>query len=102
MSAFKTKKEQSVSKTKIANPHFSSLYLSLTLTLLMAIDLLDGAEESNLHTEKKYQKDAKIGEGTYAIVYRGKILLNCHQAKWVLLTHCILFSLKEDVSRTDE
>lgn len=32
----------------------------------------DGADESNLHTEKKYQKDAKIGEGTYAVVYQGK------------------------------
>ncbi|KAG2186858.1 hypothetical protein INT44_003085 [Umbelopsis vinacea] len=31
----------------------------------------EGADESNLHTEKKYQKDAKIGEGTYAVVYQG-------------------------------
>jgi cyclin-dependent kinase 7 len=33
----------------------------------------EGADESNLHTEKKYQKDAKIGEGTYAVVYQGRI-----------------------------
>lgn len=32
----------------------------------------EGADESNLHTEKKYQKDAKIGEGTYAVVYQGR------------------------------
>jgi hypothetical protein len=92
MRGLKQKKSNHL-ENKNANPHFSSFYISLTLTLLMAIDLLDGAEESNLHTEKKYQKDAKIGEGTYAIVYRGKIYLISHQAQWVLLTQCILFSL---------
>ncbi|KAI7867739.1 kinase-like domain-containing protein [Spinellus fusiger] len=39
----------------------------------MAIENED-ADEINLHTEKKYQKDMKIGEGTYAVVYRGKQL----------------------------
>lgn len=31
----------------------------------------DDAEEVNIHTEKKYIKDAKVGEGTYAVVYSG-------------------------------
>ncbi|KAI9483516.1 MAG: kinase-like domain-containing protein [Benjaminiella poitrasii] len=31
----------------------------------------DDAEKYNVHTEKKYLKDAKVGEGTYAVVYRG-------------------------------
>ncbi|KAI7908060.1 kinase-like domain-containing protein [Cokeromyces recurvatus] len=31
----------------------------------------DDAEEYNTHAEKKYVKDAKVGEGTYAVVYRG-------------------------------
>lgn len=30
------------------------------------------ADERNLSTEKKYQKTAKVGEGTYAVVYKGK------------------------------
>ncbi|CAO3592322.1 unnamed protein product [Absidia cylindrospora] len=42
----------------------------------MAIDHEEVAEESNLHTEKRYQKDAKIGEGTYAVVYRGRRIAN--------------------------
>lgn len=32
----------------------------------------DDAEEVNVITERKYQKDAKVGEGTYAVVYKGK------------------------------
>ncbi|KAI8074691.1 kinase-like domain-containing protein [Gongronella butleri] len=36
------------------------------------LDHIDIAEEANLHVEKKYQKDAKIGEGTYAVVYRAR------------------------------
>ncbi|KAL0090341.1 kinase-like domain-containing protein [Phycomyces blakesleeanus] len=36
----------------------------------MALENED-ADEINLHTEKKYQKDLKVGEGTYAVVYRG-------------------------------
>jgi hypothetical protein len=32
----------------------------------------DDAEEVNIHTERKYVKDAKVGEGTYAVVYSGK------------------------------
>lgn len=32
----------------------------------------DDAEEVNIHVEKKYVKDAKVGEGTYAVVYSGK------------------------------
>ncbi|KAI9274537.1 kinase-like domain-containing protein [Phascolomyces articulosus] len=31
----------------------------------------EDADGSNLNTEKKYQKTAKVGEGTYAVVYRG-------------------------------
>ncbi|CAO3618707.1 unnamed protein product [Mucor fragilis] len=31
----------------------------------------DDAEEVNLNTENKYVKDAKVGEGTYAVVYSG-------------------------------
>ncbi|KAG0169726.1 TFIIH complex serine/threonine-protein kinase subunit kin28 [Apophysomyces sp. BC1034] len=31
----------------------------------------EAADESNLYIEKKYQKDAKVGEGTFAVVYRG-------------------------------
>ncbi|CAO3611573.1 unnamed protein product [Mucor hiemalis] len=31
----------------------------------------DDAEEVNVQTEKKYIKDAKVGEGTYAVVYSG-------------------------------
>ncbi|KAI8350134.1 kinase-like domain-containing protein [Blakeslea trispora] len=32
----------------------------------------DDAEETNTHTEQKYTKDAKVGEGTYAVVYSGR------------------------------
>ncbi|OZJ06775.1 hypothetical protein BZG36_00423 [Bifiguratus adelaidae] len=32
----------------------------------------EDADESNLQTESKYQKDRKIGEGTYAVVYEGR------------------------------
>lgn len=32
----------------------------------------EDADANNLKTEKKYQKTAKVGEGTYAVVYRGK------------------------------
>ncbi|KAI8353305.1 kinase-like domain-containing protein [Choanephora cucurbitarum] len=32
----------------------------------------DDAEETNIHTEQKYIKDAKVGEGTYAVVYSGR------------------------------
>ncbi|KAI7856111.1 kinase-like domain-containing protein [Circinella umbellata] len=31
----------------------------------------EDADKSNLNTEKKYQKTAKVGEGAYAVVYRG-------------------------------
>ncbi|KAK4519378.1 uncharacterized protein ATC70_009613 [Mucor velutinosus] len=31
----------------------------------------DDAEEVNINTENKYVKDAKVGEGTYAVVYSG-------------------------------
>ncbi|CDS13810.1 hypothetical protein LRAMOSA05984 [Lichtheimia ramosa] len=31
----------------------------------------EDADANNLKTEKKYQKTAKVGEGTYAVVYRG-------------------------------
>ncbi|RUP02436.1 hypothetical protein BC936DRAFT_140633 [Jimgerdemannia flammicorona] len=34
----------------------------------------EDADESNLHTERKYLKNAKIGEGTYAVVYDGIIV----------------------------
>ncbi|CAO3611471.1 unnamed protein product [Cunninghamella blakesleeana] len=37
----------------------------------MVAENIEIAEKSNLITEKKYRKDAKIGEGTYAVVYRG-------------------------------
>ncbi|CAO3633386.1 unnamed protein product [Cunninghamella echinulata] len=37
----------------------------------MVVENVEIAEKSNLLTEKKYRKDAKIGEGTYAVVYRG-------------------------------
>lgn len=36
----------------------------------------DDAEEVNLNTENKYVKDAKVGEGTYAVVYSGTY--SCH------------------------
>jgi hypothetical protein len=32
----------------------------------------DDAEEVNANTENRYIKDAKVGEGTYAVVYSGK------------------------------
>lgn len=32
----------------------------------------DDAEEVNANTEHRYIKDAKVGEGTYAVVYSGK------------------------------
>lgn len=32
----------------------------------------DDAEEVNVQVERKYVKDAKVGEGTYAVVYSGK------------------------------
>lgn len=32
----------------------------------------EDADDINRHTEKKYQKTAKVGEGTYAVVYRGE------------------------------
>ena len=35
----------------------------------------EDADGSNFNTEKKYQKTAKVGEGTYAVVYRGKCRL---------------------------
>ncbi|KAI7892982.1 kinase-like domain-containing protein [Mucor mucedo] len=34
----------------------------------------DDAEEVNTHVEKKYVKDAKVGEGTYAVVYSGRMV----------------------------
>ncbi|KAI8987018.1 kinase-like domain-containing protein, partial [Pilobolus umbonatus] len=34
----------------------------------------DDAEEVNLLTERKYQQDTKVGEGTYAVVYKGTSL----------------------------
>ena len=45
----------------------------------------EDADANNLKTEKKYQKTAKVGEGTYAVVYRGKELVSftmiCFDAK---------------------
>lgn len=39
----------------------------------------EDADANNLKTEKKYQKTAKVGEGTYAVVYRGrKLFLSLH------------------------
>lgn len=36
----------------------------------------DDAEEVNIHVERKYVKDAKVGEGTYAVVYSGTFYSN--------------------------
>lgn len=46
--------------------------------LLFSINTMDSddAEEVNVHVENKYVKDAKVGEGTYAVVYSGKFYLN--------------------------
>jgi cyclin-dependent kinase 7 len=33
---------------------------------------MDAVEKANLATANKWTKDAKVGEGTYAVVYRGK------------------------------
>lgn len=43
----------------------------------------DDAEEVNLKTEHRYVKDAKVGEGTYAVVYSGKYIEMVHQKKTV-------------------
>lgn len=34
---------------------------------------MDSDEEDAPVIAQKYQKDAKVGEGTYAVVYRGKL-----------------------------
>ncbi|RUS20671.1 hypothetical protein BC937DRAFT_94662 [Endogone sp. FLAS-F59071] len=34
----------------------------------------EDADDTNLHTERQYQKNGKIGEGTYAVVYEGIII----------------------------
>jgi cyclin-dependent kinase 7 len=35
---------------------------------------MDSDDESAPQLDNKYQKDAKVGEGTYAVVYRGKVI----------------------------
>lgn len=47
----------------------------------------DDAEEVNTQTENKYIKDAKVGEGTYAVVYSGM----CYKKKTTAIT-CIQLS----------
>jgi cyclin-dependent kinase 7 len=39
---------------------------------------MDSDEEEVNTVTQKYQKDAKIGEGTYAVVYRGNIVVDCY------------------------
>lgn len=48
----------------------------------------DDAEEVNLITENKYVKDAKVGEGTYAVVYSGKHTDMMHWKNKLVLTLC--------------
>lgn len=37
---------------------------------------MEAAEKANLIIASKYSKERKVGEGTYAVVYLGKILLH--------------------------
>ncbi|OBZ74110.1 Serine/threonine-protein kinase crk1 [Grifola frondosa] len=38
---------------------------------------MDAVERANAERQRKWAKDQKIGEGTYAVVYRGKSLVIC-------------------------
>lgn len=55
-----------------AQPYSTTPFFFHILLLLHATMKAEDADANNLKTEKKYQKTAKVGEGTYAVVYRGK------------------------------
>ncbi|KAI0693175.1 kinase-like domain-containing protein [Cerioporus squamosus] len=40
---------------------------------------MDAVEKANLERQRRWTKDQKIGEGTYAVVYRGRELATCRK-----------------------